>query len=433
MDTNTLFLEALQLPANAIGYYVNKELSKLSSGRAILFGTEYAFELEEYVRAMEYRFEADDSVFQHIKTNWQGHGRGAARTNASGWYRVHWEGEALEIGLLSWNEGNCEQRYHWILASSQERAERFLCAVCDWAAEVRGEVLVFDNGHWSKSEELYQSIKNATCDNLVLPAVLKDEIQADFRQFFAAREVYERYRIPWKRGVLFLGPPGNGKTHTVKALINQLGAPCLYVKSLKARYATDHETIHDVFERARQTTPCLLILEDLDSLINDRNRSFFLNELDGFASNTGVVVIATTNHPERLDPAILDRPSRFDRKYSFELPAPEERATYIGNWNTTVEPELRLSTPGLMEIVTLTEGFSFAYLKELFVSSMMRWIASPHVGHMDAAMRSQVVLLREQMSHSPTPAPEMPNEEESEMAMMHRRFGFPFPGSDDDE
>lgn len=434
MEIGTLFRAALELPANAIGYHVNKELAHLFPERAILFGTEYGFELEEYVRAMECPFQADPSVFQHIKTSWNGHGRGVSQTNASGWYRVQWEeNRSLEIGLLSWNEGNCEQRYHWILAPTQEIAERFLCAVCDWAAEVRGEVLVFDNGHWSKSEELYQSIKNATFDNLVLPAALKEEIQADFRQFFAAREVYDRYRIPWKRGVLFLGPPGNGKTHTVKALINQLDQPCLYVKSLKARYATDHETIHAVFERARQTTPCLLIMEDLDSLINDRNRSFFLNELDGFASNTGVVVIATTNHPDRLDPAILDRPSRFDRKYTFELPASEEREAYITRWNATLEPDLRLSFSGIAEIAALTDGFSFAYLKELFLSSMMRWIATPQAGRMDIAMRSQVGLLREQMRLQPTPAPEMPDEEMDPMAMMHRHFGFVVPDSEDED
>ena len=414
MEIETLFREALLLPSNAIGYHVHRELTNLFPERAILFGSEYTFELEEYVRATECRFQADHNVFQHVDTSWQGHHLGAEREVVSGWYRVQWEGYALEIGLLSWSDGSCDRRYHWILAPTQEIAEGFLCAVCDWAAEVRGEVLVFESGNWSKSEELYLAIKSATFANLVLPAQLKEEIQTDFRQFFTARDVYDRYRIPWKRGVLFLGPPGNGKTHTVKALINQLNLPCLYVKSFKARYATDHETIHAVFDRARQTTPCLLIMEDLDSLINDRNRSFFLNELDGFAANTGVVVIATTNHPERLDPAILDRPSRFDRKYTFDLPAPEQRALYIGNWNRTVEPDLRLSEQGLPEIVALTGGFSFAYLKELFVSSMMRWISTPQAGHMDVAMRSQVVLLREQMSREPAPAPEAQPEEEDE-------------------
>jgi SpoVK/Ycf46/Vps4 family AAA+-type ATPase len=69
-------------------------------------------------------------------------------------------------------------------------------------------------------------------------------------------------------------------------------------------------------------------MEDIDSMVTDKIRSLFLNELDGFATNVGVVVLATTNHPERLDPAILDRPSRFDRKYYFELPAEAERRAY---------------------------------------------------------------------------------------------------------
>ena len=358
MEIGTLFRAALELPVNAIGYHVNRELSNLfpEQGDSVRHGIRVRTGRRMCRRwsVRSRRITVSSSI---SRLDWNGHGRGVSLTNASGWYRVQWEGaEALEIGLLSWSEGNCEQRFHWILGSTREIADSFLCAVCDWASEVRGEVLVFDNGSWSKSEELYRSIKNATFDNLVLPPALKTEIQADFRQFFAAREVYERYRIPWKRGVLFLGPPGNGKTHTVKALINQLDQPCLYVKSLKARYATDHETIHAVFERARQTTPCLLIMEDLDSLINDRNRSFFLNELDGFASNTGVVVIATTNHPERLDPAILDRPSRFDRKYHFDLPAPAEREAYISRWNATLEPDLKLSPNGLAEVVALTRG-----------------------------------------------------------------------------
>ena len=403
MEIDTLFRHALQMSVNAIGDHVTRELSDRFPDRAILFGAEYAFELEKYVQTMECPFEADYKVFQRVTTEWEGHGLGATRETASGWYSVQWEGHALEVGLLSWYDGSCDQRYHWILAPSRTIAEKFLCAVCDWSSEVRGEVLVFERGHWWKSEELYNAIQGATFDNLVLPAVLKEEIQTDFQQFFAAREVYERYHIPWKRGVLLLGPPGNGKTHTIKALINQSGKPCLYVKSFKSRIATDHAAIRAVFKRARRTTPCLLVMEDLDSLINDRNRAFFLNELDGFAANTGILVIATTNHPEKLDPAIMDRPSRFDRKYTFEPPAPAEREAYITHWNATVDAELRLSADGLAEVVALTGGFSFAYLKEMFVSAMMRWIATPQHGQMDAAMRSQAALLREQINAAPPP------------------------------
>jgi transitional endoplasmic reticulum ATPase len=72
--------------------------------------------------------------------------------------------------------------------------------------------------------------------------------------------------------------------------------------------------IRAVFERARREAPCLLVLEDLDSLITDRNRSFFLNELDGLEGNDGLFLIGSTNHPERLDGSLSNRPSRFDRK-----------------------------------------------------------------------------------------------------------------------
>ena len=68
-----------------------------------------------------------------------------------------------------------------------------------------------------------------------------------------------------------------------------------------------------VFERARGLRPCVLVLEDLDSLVNDENRSFFLNQIDGFEQNHGLMILATTNHPDRIDSAIIDRPSRFDR------------------------------------------------------------------------------------------------------------------------
>ena len=136
------------------------------------------------------------------------------------------------------------------------------------------------------------------------------------------------------------------------------------------------------------------------------DRSAFLNELDGFETNTGVVVLATTNHPERLDPAILNRPSRFDRKYYFNLPAAAERSAYIAVWNKQLRPELRLSDDGATHIVQQTEGFSFAYLKELFLSSMMQWIATDGSVLMDQVISDQVVQLLEQMTAGEKPVSE---------------------------
>lgn len=76
----------------------------------------------------------------------------------------------------------------------------------------------------------------------------------------------------------------------------------------------EEAAMQEVFTKARQLAPCVIVLEDIDSLINDGNRSFFLNQLDGIEDNDGLLILATTNHFDRLDPGLSSRPSRFDRK-----------------------------------------------------------------------------------------------------------------------
>ena len=178
--------------------------------------------------------------------------------------------------------------------------------------------------------------------------------------------------------------------------MNQSGKPCLYVKSFASdnRDIVESGNMRSVFDRARQSAPCLLVLEDLDALINEENRSFFLNEMDGFAANEGVVTIASTNHPDRLDPAILNRPSRFDRKFVFKLPAYPERREYLCRWNRTWEEALKLSQAGLDFAGQGTAGFSFATLKELMLSATMAWIELGEPGTMDGVLAAQVELMR---------------------------------------
>lgn len=257
--------------------------------------------------------------------------------------------------------------------------------------------MVFQDGYWQKSHALFQAIKGATLENLVLGGTLKQDLHGDLSAFFSARPIYERAGIPWKRGIVLIGPPGNGKTHMIKALINTLGQTCLYVKSFTSQHADEHHNIRVVFNQARDLAPCLLVLEDLDSLITDHNRSFFLNELDGFASNEGMVVIASTNHPDRLDPAIMARPSRFDRKYHFGLPEPAERQAFLELWATRLDAAMRPGPDTIAELAARTDGFSFAYLKELLVGSTVRWAERQEPGTMDAIMRAQLVELRAQM------------------------------------
>ena len=401
MNHAELIQEALRLPPDAIAYFVSRELARLFPDRSILEASTCPFGLEKYSQAGLCQLEKSPLIHTRMETQWHGTGYGLTESADGGWYLVQWQGHLLEVMVIAWVEGFSKKECCWIIADAKDTAETFYRTVCEWNAEVRGEILVFEGGGWQKSQELYDAVQSATFDTLILPPKLKEEIQSDFAHFFGSREVYARYNIPWKRGVLLLGTPGNGKTHTVKALINQSRQPCLYVKSFKSEYDTDHDNIRKVFQRARQTTPCILVLEDLDSLIDGTNRAFFLNEMDGFASNAGIVTLATTNHPERLDPAILDRPSRFDRKYQFELPAPAERHAFLLRWNEQVEATMRLPKATLAEAVSRTEGYSFAYLKELWLSSMMRWISNPQKEDMYVVFTAQIDVLRVQMQADP--------------------------------
>jgi AAA+ superfamily predicted ATPase len=393
-----LILEALNLPNNAISYHVSQELAAIYPNKVILESNDSTFDIERYAQENLCQIKYDYLNHNQIISGWDGMENKIYKYVENAYFEVIWQGYQLEVILLSWQEGFCKTKYHWLLADSQEIADNFFAAVCEWNSEVKDEILVFEDGYWAKDAELFASIRSASFDNLILDGTLKQDIQNDLAHFFASRQTYEAYGIPWKRGILFIGSPGNGKTHAVKALINKMEMPCLYVKSLKSQYDNPHHNIQQVFKRSRQTAPCILVLEDIDSLVEGENRSFFLNELDGFATNTGIVILATTNHPERIDPAILDRPSRFDRKYYFKLPGLAERIAYINLWNEKFNPAMRIADTAITQIAQMTEGFSFAYLKELMVSAMMHWIEAMKTGEMDKSMISQVAALREQMS-----------------------------------
>lgn len=397
MKIKQLIIQALTLPTSAISYHVSQQLATLFPHKALVESCDCSFNLEMYARAHKCTIEQEVSIHNQISTSWDGLENQICHNSENACFEVVWHGHTLDILLMSWVDGFSKIQYYWILADNKKIAEDFFADVCEWNAQIRAEVMVFEEGYWAKNQDLFQAIKGATFDNLVLRGTLKQDIQDDLANFLASRHTYEAYSVPWKRGILFIGSPGNGKTHTLKALINKMQQPCLYVKSFKSQYYTDQENIRKVFKQARQSAPCILVLEDLDSLINDENRSFFLNELDGFASNSGIVTLATTNHPDRLDSAIVERPSRFDRKYHFELPAFTERVAYITLWNDTLKDGMRLSDSAVTQIAEVTDGFSFAYLKELCVSSMIRWMGAMEQGGMEKMMIDQVAGLREQM------------------------------------
>jgi transitional endoplasmic reticulum ATPase len=255
--------------------------------------------------------------------------------------------------------------------------DKLLIAVGKWSTDLHDEIYVFDDGFWAKNKELWTAVQDCSWDEVILNQKMKDNLIADVQGFFDNRELYKKLAVPWKRGLILHGVPGNGKTISIKALISELSAradpvPSLYVKSFDACQGQKF-SIRSIFTQARVMAPCLLIFEDLDSLVTDKTRSYFLNEVDGLESNDGILMIGSTNHLDSLDPAISKRPSRFDRKYHFKLPNEEERTAYCQFWRKKlVDNHLVDFQEELCPLIAkLSDGFSFAYLKELFVIALL--------------------------------------------------------------
>ena len=291
-------------------------------------------------------------------------------TIEQGVWRITWGAETFFAVSVRWGVRYGTESRTWLVGRKASVLDEFALAVARGTNDPRDSILVFHGGCWQRSHELWKTTHQASFEDLVLARSLKEKIRGDFRDFLDARSAYEELGIAWRRGALLLGPPGNGKTHCLRALVKELGIPSLYVQSVKSQHGTEEGNLQCVFERARQLRPCVLVLEDLDALVNAQNRSFFLNQLDGFEKNVGLVVLATTNHPERIDPAILDRPSRFDRTYHFDLPALEERITYLALWEKKLAAKNGWSAALTASLAAKTEGFSFADLKELVVAAL---------------------------------------------------------------
>ena len=100
-----------------------------------------------------------------------------------------------------------------------------------WAGSLKDEIWVFQDGYWSKDKSLWNSICSANPDTLVLESEFLDSLCMDTRTFFENSKIYQKLGVPWKRGLLLLGPPGNGKTETIKLLLKESKQSVLYVKS----------------------------------------------------------------------------------------------------------------------------------------------------------------------------------------------------------
>jgi hypothetical protein len=200
-------------------------------------------------------------------------------------------------------------------------------------------------------------------EDLFLPVDIKSELQSLVENFLISKDFYLKNKIPWKRGILLYGEPGNGKTSIIRTIISSYN-----FKPVTIAPGAPSEAVREAFSYAEDQSPSLLYFEDLDSILDcSIDSSLFLNLMDGVSAHNGLLVLATANNISKLKSNITDRPSRFDRKFEIPLPDKNMAFNYIKFWFGKFISNSKCSE--LAKCVA-KYNFSYAYIKELYISSM---------------------------------------------------------------
>jgi ribosome biogenesis ATPase len=193
----------------------------------------------------------------------------------------------------------------------------------------------------SAKREGFATIPDTTWSHIGALHEVREQLEMAIVEPIKRPESFARVGITAPTGVLLWGPPGCGKTLLAKAVANESKANFISIKGpeLLNKYVGESErAVRQVFERARSSVPCILFFDELDALVPKREDSLseasskvvntLLTELDGLSNRAGIYVIAATNRPDMIDPAML-RPGRLGTSVLVDLPTPDERVEIL--------------------------------------------------------------------------------------------------------
>ena len=236
---------------------------------------------------------------------------------------------------------------------------------------------------------------------------IQEQLNKDVIQFLSIIPELKSRGLPNSRGIILSGPPGTGKTMMAKSLANQAQISTMLI-SAEMIYAKNQ--VKRAFEVARKLSPTLMIIEDIDTA-GTVSRRFtdhpilgeYLQAMDGMEPNDGIVIVATTNHTENIDPAISDRPGRFDRIIEIPLPNLNQRKKVLLNYLQKLECE-----DGIEQIVARvarsTDGLTGAWVREIaqtaLIEAMYNGKKKIAKEHLISALKD--VLNRRGMAYQPT-------------------------------
>ena len=204
---------------------------------------------------------------------------------------------------------------------------------------------------------------------------VKQLLWKDIVMFQKAMPALLERGIPNSRGIILAGPPGTGKTMMAKWLAAHSEITCILIS---AEMIGGRHDIKRCYEIARKLSPSLLIIEDIDTAgALDRRASDhpllgeFLQAMDGVVPNHGVITLATTNHSDKIDPAIADRPGRFDRIIEVGLPRKNQRYHILKQLLEKMDLDDTLDTSAINSLAKASEGLTGAWLRELVQSAFL--------------------------------------------------------------
>ena len=195
----------------------------------------------------------------------------------------------------------------------------------------------------AKLAEEKENQKKITFKDVAGLTEAKEEIQ-EVVEFLKDPEKFRKLGARIPRGVLLVGSPGTGKTLLAKAVANEAGVPFYYVSGsefVEMFVGVGANRVRDTFEQAKRSAPAIIFIDEIDAVGRHRGAGLggghdereqtlnqILVEMDGFDTNTTVIVVAATNRPDILDPALL-RPGRFDRRITLDLPLIKDRQAIL--------------------------------------------------------------------------------------------------------
>jgi cell division protease FtsH len=241
-----------------------------------------------------------------------------------------------------------------------------------------------DLGRFLKPRETVEARRpDVTFDDVAGQDNAKREV-AELVEYFAHADRYQRLGAEVPHGVLLLGPPGTGKTLLARALAGEAGVPFYSISAsefIAVFVGVGASRVRELFKQARENAPSILFIDELDSVGRVRGTGLggghdereqtlnqILAEMDGFSGHEAVIVLAATNRPDVLDPALL-RPGRFDRHIVLDLPDRKARSAILVLHTAHVPLE---NDVDLDKVSAGTPGFSGADLKNLVNEAAMR-------------------------------------------------------------